>query len=246
MTIRWATLGPLVLGAVVLVGCGSGDSSAQRTRLAGRVDAELAHANLPPDLESCVSRAATRLPIGQLRELASTSSNPPPAAKQVALRVVTTCVQQGSGVSTFRRLFTAAVTSEMQHSLPAGYVSCVAQKAGAVTPTQLSQFIAAYATDGTAAASSMGERLGVRLGEQCVSAPGMLAALRARFIAPIEHQLRSSRFSSAFKSCFLGKARNISGSELATFAIHPANVDELGAAWGKQAATACIASGAKP
>ena len=249
MTIRWAPLGrcTLLMGAVALLAaCGGSSSSAERAKLANNVDTQLTQANLPPDLASCVSGQARRLPIGELRELAVASSNPPPAAKQVALAVVTTCVQQGAGVSTFRRLLAAAVTSEMQHSLPAGYISCVASKAGAVSPTQLSQFVAAYATGGAPAASSMGQQLGIRLGEQCLSAPGMLAKLRARFIAPIEQQLKSSRFSSAFKNCFLGKARSISASQLTSFAAHPVTVDKLGAAWGKQAADACIASGAKP
>lgn len=237
----------LVAGAVALGGCGGSSSSAEQTKLANQLSAQLKQANFPPDLIACVTRQARTLPVGQLRELVNANANPPPAAKQAGIQVITTCVRQGNGLSDFRRLFTGAVAGQMSSSaLPADYTACVASKAGTVTPVQLSQFISAYVTGGAAAADALGRNLGVTFGKDCLATPGMLAALRARFLAPIKQQIQSTHFSAAFKTCFLNKASNIPSSLLRNFALHPASASAAGAAWGRQAADACIASGAKP
>jgi hypothetical protein len=239
-------VGVLLAAAIALGGCGGSNSSAERTKLTNSLSAQLKQSALPQDLTSCIAQEGSKLPTPQLRDVATTSSSPSPATRQIISTMLTTCIDQGKGESALRALFTQSVAGEMSHSLPAAYTTCVVSKAGAVPPSQLSKFIAAYITQGSAAATAMGHQLGVSLGEACLRTPGMAATIRAHFLAPIKNGLARSHFSAAFKACFLNKAEHISTSRLTDLALHPVAANAIGAAFGRDAAKACIASGAKP
>jgi hypothetical protein len=237
-------LGMVCAIAAVVAGCG-GSSSAERTKLVNELKAHTT--GLPPDLGRCVDQRARALPLSQLRDLARAGASPGPATRQTAVRILTRCVQQGHGVSGLRALIVAKINAApIPKMLPATFRECVNARVKAIPPNELSKIISAYATGGQATERAEGERFGYRMGLQCLGQPSVLTSLRTLFLAPIRRFAQTSRFSAAFRHCFLRKAEQISLSQLKQFALNPAGATARGVALGKRLANACIASGARP
>lgn len=233
--------------ALAVAGCGSsGGSNSDRAALASKVGAEVGSSQNVPGLAGCIKKESLGLPIAQLRGLANANSNSPASVKATAYRLLANCIRQGVGVSALHELIAQSVLQNAPPTLPKAYTNCVITGANATTATQLASLIDAIAAGGLNAAHTQAEQLGVRLGVQCFKQPGVLSAIRAAFTASLEQGFKSAHYSAAFKNCVLGKARKISANELEQFAVHPATANSLGYQFGRNAAKACVASGAKP
>jgi hypothetical protein len=228
-----------------MAGCGgSGSSDAERTKLVHKLSSQTS--SLPPDLGQCVDTEARTLPISQLRDLANAGSNPSGATRGVALRILTTCVKAGHGVTAFRSVILGDVSRTFPKTVPARFKACVEDRVGTISPSQVSLVLTAFVTEGSAAAQATGERLGRSLARSCLNQPRVLAALRELFLAPIRRFARTSHFSAAFRYCVLRKAEHISLAQLKRFALNPVGATAAGVAIGRGFARACIASGARP
>jgi hypothetical protein len=238
----------LAAAAVTLVGCGgsSGSSSAERTKLVNQLSSQLGSSSIPSDLSGCMTRQARSLPIDQLRTIVQAGANPPPATKKIGVDLVTTCVSQGSGLSALHAVIVNSIKSSVPSTVPPSFTQCVVAKANATTAGQLSQLISAYANEDQATASKQAEQVGVGLAHQCLNDPGVDNALRALLVQPIEQAFKTSKFSSAYKRCILSKARQFPLAKLKQAALHPSIAERIGEAFGRNAAKACIASGATP
>jgi hypothetical protein len=250
---RWGKMSALLLVAVAIfvAGCGSSSSSssnnsAERAKLAGEVAAQLKSSTVPADLAACVSTQAQGLPIDELRSVAKSSANPGPATKKIAIGLVTTCIKQGKGISTLHQLIVQSIKSSASSTLPPAFTTCIIGKANQTTPAQLSALIADYANGNTATAQSQARQVGAGLAQQCLGDPSVVTALRSVFIAPIKKAFATSGYSAAFKNCVLKKAEQFPAAKLKQAALNPAGANALGEAFGRNAAKACIASGAKP
>jgi hypothetical protein len=232
--------------AVAVAGCGgSGSSNAERTKLSKEISAQLRGSSAPPDLATCVTRQSLGLPTDQLRQVADAGPNAPPATRQLALRLVVTCIKQGRGIAAIHSLITTAFLSgPAAGSIPAVLRNCIVAKANATTPDQLAQLISAYVTQNVAVAQAQARQVGVTLAARCVAAPGVIGALRPLFLAPIRRGLRAT--SAAFRNCVLAKAERLPATTLEQYALNPSAASVRGRAFGENAARACIASGAKP
>jgi hypothetical protein len=240
----WAALALIVVVAAV-AGCGgSGSSQAEKTKLASDISSQLRASNAPQDLSGCVGKQSQGLPIAQLRDLAHAGANPAPATKQLAFRLIVTCIKQGQGISLIHGLIAKAFLNSSARTLPPVVKNCIVAKANATTPAQLARLISAYATQNAAVAQAQARQVGVGLASQCLASPGVIDALRPLFLAPIRRGLAST--SAAFRNCVLGKAERISGKQLEQYARDPSGASGSARAFGVNAARACIASGAKP
>jgi hypothetical protein len=249
---RWGKLSVLLLlvAALVVVGCGSSSSSssnsAERTKLVKEVQTQLQGSSVPSDLAGCVAQQAKGLPIDQLRAVASSAANPSGSTKKIAIGLVTTCIKQGKGISVLHQLIVQSIKANASSSLPPAFTSCIIAKANQTTPAQLSSLISQYANGSTAAAEAQAKQVGVDLAHQCLDDPGVITALRAVFIAPIKKAFAASSYSAAFKNCVLKKAEQFPAAKLKQAALNPSGAQALGEAFGRNAAKACIASGARP
>jgi hypothetical protein len=244
-------MGALLAVAALTAGCGSsGSSNSERTRLTGQVNAQFSQIqSTAPDLVACVSQHAGKLPIAQLRAIANPGANPSLQVKQIGARLDSLCISQGQGINGARNLIVAGIVREIPHlatPLPPSFTSCLEAKARQVPPTQLSQLLTSYATQGSAAAQANAQSFGVGLAHQCFGDPAVVAGLRGLFVSSFRTGLQTSKFSAAFKACLLKKANQVPASEVKQMALDPAGANALGVAIGKRAAKACIASGAKP
>ncbi|MDQ6804174.1 MAG: hypothetical protein M3065_04250 [Actinomycetota bacterium] len=231
--------------AVAVAGCGgSSSSSTERTKLSQQVASQLRADNAPQDLSGCVGQQSLGLPTAQLRDLANAGSNPPQATKQLAFRLIATCIKQGKGIAVIHGLIAKAILSGPAKTLPPVFTNCIVAKANATTPAQLAQLISAYATQNLAVAQSRARQVGVALAARCITAPGVIGALRPVFLAPIRRGLRTT--SVAFRNCVLAKAARLPATTLERFALDPSTAAARGQAFGVQAARACIAAGARP
>ncbi len=199
--------------------------------------------NSGPELASCVSKQSSGLPIVQLRDLANAGSNPATATKQVAARLLTTCIQQGKGVAQFRALIVQAATGPASGSIPPVFRSCLITKVNAAAPAELAQLVSAYGTGGQSAEA---RKVGAGFAAQCLDEPAVLAAARQVVLAPLRQAFKTSHYSAAFEKCLVAKTNRIPAPELKRWILDPATAESNGAAFGKRAAEACIASGAKP
>lgn len=174
-------------------------------------------------------------------------SNPSLAAKRVVVRLYTTCLSQGKGVSALRARIVAGFVNT-QASLPPSFTSCLTSKADATTPAQLSALLSAYAYQSRAAAQAQAQarQMGVSMALQCFDDPQVFRSFRAALLVPVRRGLQASHLSAAFQQCVLNKAAQIPVSLFKQAAINPAGAHSLGVALGQRAASACIASGAKP
>jgi hypothetical protein len=240
----------LIAAAIFIVGCGSSSGSsgdsAERAKLAGEVATQLQGSSVPADLATCVSTQAKALPIDQLRSVAKSGSKPDPATKKIAIGLVTDCIKQGKGIATLHQLIVQSIKASASPTLPPAFTACIIAKANQTTPAQLSSLIADYANGNTTTAQSQARQVGVGLARQCLSDPGVIGALRAVFIAPIKKAFATSGYSAAFKNCVLKKAEQFPAAKLQEAALNPSGANALGQAFGRDAAKACIASGAKP
>lgn len=245
--IRWVSvLFCLGLLALALAACGS-SSNGDRTKLSAQISSQLAASGVPADLASCVSQQAKGLPIDQLRSLANAGSNASGSVKQQAVHLVTTCVSQGKGLAGLHQQIVAGIVNRAATTnLPPVFTSCLEARANQTTPAQLSQLTALYASGNTTLGHAEAQKLGAQLAVQCLHQNDVLNALRGKFVAPFEASLSKSKFSAAFKGCLLTKAKTISTSKLEQMALHPTQAFALGQTFGRNAARACIASGAKP
>jgi hypothetical protein len=234
----------LLVVAAVLGACGGSGSSAERTRLEAKLSGQTA--SLPADLAGCVREQIRGLPISRLRQLASGSANASPATKQFAVHLVTGCIAGGSGLSSLRSLFVQRIAAAFPTTLPAGFTNCVEDKASAITPAELSAFLSLEASQGQTAATAQAQAYGRRLAIACFGVPAVVQSFRAVFLKQFQQFAQTSRFSKAFTTCVVGKAHQITGSQLIQFALHPAESNAFGEALGRSYARACIAAGAKP
>jgi hypothetical protein len=232
----------LALGA--LAGCGgSGSTNPERAKLVAKVEAQMRASNSGPDLAACVSQQSRGLPIVQLRSLANAGSNPAPAIKQAAARLLTTCLQQGKGVTQFRALVVQAATGPAGATIPPAFKSCLVTKVNGASPAQLAQLVAAYGAGGQSAEA---RKVGAGFAARCLDEPAVLAAARQVVLAPLRQAFKTSHYSVAFQNCLIAKTNQIPAPELKRWILDPATAESHGAAFGKRAAEACIASGAKP
>jgi hypothetical protein len=237
----------VVAAAIVLVGCGgSGSQSAERTKLEHQLSAQTQKSNIPADLSPCVVQQAGKLPIDQLRAVAGAGANPPAATKRIAIGLVAACIRQGKGLSALHSLIVQSIQSSTSPNVPAVLKQCLIQRANATTGAELSQLVSAYVSQNQAAAQAQAQQVGRGLGRQCLADPSILGALRGLFITPIKSALQASSYSAAFRNCVLKKSEAFPASKLRQAALNPAGAQASGEAFGRNAARACIASGAKP
>jgi hypothetical protein len=201
---------------------------------------------VPADLAACVGQQAKGLPIDKLRAVAKGGTNPPAGTKAIAIGLVTDCIKQGKGISALHQLIVQSIKASAPATLPSAFTSCIVQKANQTTPTQLSQLIAQYANGSSSAAEAQAKQVGVQLAHSCLSDPGVITSLRTVFISPIKKAFETSSYSQAFKNCVLKKAEQFPAAKLQQAALNPSGATALGEAFGRNAAKACIASGAKP
>jgi hypothetical protein len=239
-------LAMVVAAAVLLVGCGgSGSSSAERTKLEHKLSAHVETSGIGAALVPCVAQQAGKLPIGQLRAVANAGSSPPPATKQVAVGLITACIRSGQGLDTMHSLIVQSIETSTSPNVPDVLKQCLIQRANATTGDELSQLVSAYAQN-QAAAQAQAQLVGRGLARQCLADPSILNALRGLFISPIRSALAKSSYSAAFKNCVLKKSEQFPAAKLREAALNPAGAQALGEAFGRNAARACIAAGAKP
>jgi hypothetical protein len=247
----WGKIGVLLLlgATLVVVGCGSsssGGDSAERAKLVNAVESQMKGSSVPADLAACVGQQSKGLPIDQLRAVATAGANPPASTKKIALGLVTDCIKQGKGIAVLHQLIVQSIKQNASASLPPAFTSCIIAKANQTSPAQLSSLVAAYANGNATTAESQAKQVGVGLAHQCLSDPNVITALRGVFIAPIKKAFESSSYSAAFKKCVLQKAEQFPAAKLQQAALNPSGASALGEAFGRDAAKACIASGAKP
>ncbi len=235
-----------LLMAAVIAGCGGSSSNSERTQLINKLNSQLGTSSLPPGLGTCIVQKARGLPIGQLRSVANSGSNPSASVKQVGLRLVSECMQQGPGLTAMHQLIVKTFEQAGGSNLPAAFRTCFEQKANATTAGQLDQLLSVYASQGSAAAQTQSIALGRQLGAECLSEPTVVSGLRASFLAPLKASFQTAHYSAAFKKCVLGRLGKVSAAQLEQFALNPSSAHSLGYQFGRNAAKACIASGAKP
>jgi hypothetical protein len=229
--------------AVALAGCGgSASSSANRSQLIGKLSTGLAASAVPPDLSACITQQAQGLPLAQLQSLsaASSSSNASPATRQVAARLISTCVNEGKGVSALRRGLVGSIIQQAPANLPLVFTNCLVAKAGAVSAGTLATLIG-YATQNQATAQQQARQVGVGLAAQCFDEPGVVDALRPSFIAELRSGMAST--SVRFQNCVVAKAERLSNSQLKQMILDPNGPNSGGQKFGRSAAAACIAAG---
>jgi len=236
----------VLLAATALAGCGGSSSNAERTQLVNKLNAQLGTSNLPGPLGTCIVRQARGLPIGQLRAVANSGSNPSSSVKQIGLHLVSECLQQGAGLTAMHQLIVQTFEQAGGSNLPVAFRTCFEQKANATTAAQLNQLLSVYASQGAAAAQTQSIALGRQLGGECLSQPDVVSGLRASFLAPLKASFQTAHYSAAFKQCVLGRLEKVTAAQLAQFALNPSSAHSLGYQFGRDAAKACIASGAKP
>ncbi|HWF75506.1 MAG TPA: hypothetical protein VG186_19310 [Solirubrobacteraceae bacterium] len=230
---------------MALAGCGgSGAPSADRAKLAREISSQLQAGNAPAGLGACVSKQSLGLPTDQLRALANSGTNPPAATRQLAFRLVGTCIRQGKGIAAIHALITRAILTGSVRTLPTVFTNCIVAKANATTPAQLAQLISAYATENLAAAQTRARQVGLGIAARCFAAPGVMGALRPLFLAPVRRYLKTT--SAVFRNCVVAKFEHIPATQLEQLALNPSTASARGEALGVHAARACIASGAKP
>jgi hypothetical protein len=234
-----------VAAAIGISGCG-GSSSTDRTKYSKEITAQLKGSSLPADLGTCVGQRANTLPIDQEKALASGGSNASSATKKVAIGLVTDCIKQGKGLSVLHQLIVQSIKSSASSSLPPAFTQCVIAKANQTSASQLSQLISSYANENQATAQAQAKQVGVGLGRACLTDPSIVNALRGVFVAPIKQAFAGTKYSAAFKNCVLKKAEHYPTAKLQQAALNPSGANAQGEAFGKAAAKACIASGAKP
>lgn len=230
--------------AAALAGCGGSGApapSAQRTKLVEQISSQLQAGNAPAGLTDCVTGQTRGLATSQLRAIANSGANPPPATQQLAARLIATCLRQGHGIALIHELIAKGILSA-SGSLPTVYRNCIVTKANATTPAQLTQLITAYATQNPTAAESYARQVGRVLAGQCLADPRVLNTLRPYFLAPIRRSLQTT--SAPFRNCVLAKAEHISAAELERFTL--ATSPTAARAFGEQAATSCIDAGFRP
>ena len=242
MEVRRGTFGVCVL-LVALAGCGGSSANPERTKLVAKVAAQMRASNSGPELAACVSQQSRALPIVQLRNLANAGSDPPAATKQVAARLLTACIGQGRGVAQFRALIVQAATGPAGATIPPVFKTCLITKVNAATPAQLAQLVSAYGAGGQSAEA---RKVGAGFAAQCLDDPAVLAAARQVVLAPLRAAFKTAHYSVAFQKCLIAKTNQIPAPELKRWILDPATAEAHGAAFGKRAAEACIASGAKP
>lgn len=236
----------VVLVAAALAGCGGSSSNTERTQLVNKLYSQLGTSNLPRPLGTCIVQHARGLPIDQLRAVANSGPNPPASVKQVGLRLVSDCMRQGPGLTAMHQLIVQTFENAGGSSLPPAFRTCFEQKANSTSSAQLMQLLSVYASRGSSAAQAQSIQLGRQLGAECLSQPNVINGLRASFLAPLKAQFQKSHYSAAFKSCVIGKLQKVTAKQLETFAFNPSKANSLGYQFGRNAARACVASGARP
>jgi hypothetical protein len=227
-----------------LAGCGgSGSANPERTKLVAEVAAQMRASNSGAELAACVGQQSRGLPTVQLRKLANAGSDPDAAIKMVAARLLTTCIEQGKGVAQFRALIVQVATGSAGTTIPPAFKSCLIARVNAASPSQLAQLVAAYGAGGQSAEAP---KVGAEFATQCLDDPAVLAAARQAVLAPLRAAFKTSHYSTAFQNCLITKTNQIPAPELKRWILDPATAESHGAAFGKHAAEACIASGAKP
>jgi hypothetical protein len=201
---------------------------------------------LPPDLIACASGQARSLPIADLRTVANAGANPSPAAKRQALQLLAGCVSQGKGVAGLRALIVGSYLRQSPQTIPPAFTSCIESKINAISNSQFVQLLTEYVNQGQAAAQSQGRGFGLALARQCFNEPGVVNAFRGLFVAQVQRTLQSSKYSAAFQRCMVGKTQQISASELKQIVSNPSQGSAIAQAFGRRAASACVAAGAKP
>ncbi|HWE31917.1 MAG TPA: hypothetical protein VG410_00450 [Solirubrobacteraceae bacterium] len=245
-----ALRGGLCLSVLLVVagvaGCGGSSSNTERTQLVNKLNSQLGTSSLPRPLGTCIVQQARGLPIGQLRAVANSGSNPPASVKQLGLRLVSDCMRQGPGLTAMHQLIVQTFEKAGGSSLPSAFRTCFEQKANSTSASQLMQLLSVYASQGTSAAQAQSVQLGRQLGAECLRQPSVLNAMRTTFVAAIERELQSSHDSAAYKACLLRRMRTLSSRQLQQLVLNPANTAQLAQRIGSNASKACIASGATP
>lgn len=236
----------LVVAALLAACGGSGASSAERTRLANEVAGQLGTARVPRDLASCITQQSRRLPLASLRKLARAGSNPSPSTKQLGEHLFVACIEQGKGVAAIHEQIVQSMLQSLPSTTPRAFTSCLADKANAIKPGELASLVFAASRGQSSAVQAQGRRLGFAFAEQCFETPAMRPVLLGLVLAPLQRELDNGHYSAAFKTCLVGKVRMIPSADLVHLALDPAGANASGVAFGRKAAEACIASGAKP
>jgi hypothetical protein len=156
------------------------------------------------DLDECIVQEAKRLPLATLRRLVA--ANPGAA---VADPLVARCVAQGKGLSWVRGTIADVVAGKLPPPIPAAFSKCVVAGVGRLTPAQL-----AASLNGSAGGQSDSRRLGQRIALDCIQEPPVFKEWRKLWVGDIRRSLNGRHLPAAFVGCVLGRAGNISATEL--------------------------------
>jgi hypothetical protein len=248
MARRWGSIAAgLLVAAFLLAGCGgSSGSSAQRTRLLSEISAQLSRQSVPADLATCIVKGAHALSTGQLKAVATPKAQDvEPSIRRLTVGLMSTCVQHGAGAAPLRTSIVNSFDNSAPSSLPAAFKQCFLAKANAMTTTQLAGLISADA-ESSANETAKAQKLGHDLGASCLTEPSVIDALRVDFTRSFRQSFAHSSYSAAFKKCVIGKAEAVPAATLTGFALDQATSQRVGFAFGKKAATQCVAEGHRP
>jgi len=216
----------LVLGLAAVIplsACGGGGSHAtsspstsspapppERTRLLTQVRSNLqASLSMMPevtDLEDCVVGEAGKLPLSQLRVVAS-----PRAGSSVTDPLLAHCVALGKGLEFVRGAIADVVAGKLPAPVPASFTRCVVAGVHALSAAALARAIDSSSSTGQAYARGVGERLALG----CIRRPAVFAAWRRLWIGRVRRSLQAGRrLTPAFRTCALHKASNITAAQL--------------------------------
>jgi hypothetical protein len=209
----------LLVCGLGLSACGGGGSSsttsrtsaasAEQTRLISELRSALEAPGSPVanvhDLDECIVAQAARLPVAGLRKLAASDVSPSATNPLVAR-----CVARGKGLSWVRGIIAGVVAHGLAPPIPGGFSKCVVAGVDKLTPAQL----AAALEKSSGGDQTYSRQLGRRLALACVQNPAIFVQWRKLFLDEIRRSLQGHHLPAAFVQCFLGKAEQISATQL--------------------------------
>jgi hypothetical protein len=120
-------------------------------------------------LEDCIVQQAGKLPLSQLRAVAS-----PQVASSVTDPLVAHCVAAGKGVSVVRHAIAEVVAGRLPAPVPANFTKCILSGVSTLSAAQLARAINSSAGADQAYARDIGERLALA----CIQRPAVFASWR--------------------------------------------------------------------
>ncbi len=157
------------------------------------------------DLDSCIVEQAGKLPLAQLRAVASSQ-----AGGSVTNPLVARCVALGRGLAFVRAAIADVVAGKLPAPVPANFTRCVVNGVHALSAQQLARAVNGASATDQAYARHLGEELAI----DCIGQPAIFVQWRQLWLGNVRRSLQGHNLSAAFKRCALAKAARISPAEL--------------------------------